>query len=56
MISLGEGDSKKSLSLVLSEDLEGQRTANDGSESPLMRKKETRYFQNFLKFNLIENQ
>ncbi|KAL3997547.1 Calcium-activated SK potassium channel family protein [Acanthocheilonema viteae] len=41
MINLGEQDSKKSLSLVLSEDLEGQRTANDDSESPLMRKKET---------------
>ncbi|CAG9535465.1 unnamed protein product [Cercopithifilaria johnstoni] len=36
----GEQESKKSLSLVLSEDLEGERTANDGSESPLMRKKE----------------
>uniref|UniRef100_A0A1I7VN39 EXS domain-containing protein n=1 Tax=Loa loa TaxID=7209 RepID=A0A1I7VN39_LOALO len=36
-----EQDSKKSLSLLLSEDLEGQRTANDDSESPLMRKKET---------------
>ncbi|KAM3722267.1 Small conductance calcium-activated potassium channel protein [Dirofilaria immitis] len=37
----GEQDSKKSLSLVVSEDLEGQRIVNDDSESPLMRKKET---------------
>ncbi|MCP9262828.1 Small conductance calcium-activated potassium channel protein 1 [Dirofilaria immitis] len=36
-----EQDSKKSLSLVVSEDLEGQRIVNDDSESPLMRKKET---------------
>uniref|UniRef100_A0AAF5Q1Y5 Calmodulin-binding domain-containing protein n=3 Tax=Wuchereria bancrofti TaxID=6293 RepID=A0AAF5Q1Y5_WUCBA len=36
-----EQDSKKSLSLVLSEDLEGQRTTNDDSESPLMKRKET---------------
>ncbi|VDK88757.1 unnamed protein product [Litomosoides sigmodontis] len=37
-----EQDSKKSLSLVLSEELEGQRMVNEDSKSPLMRKKETR--------------
>lgn len=37
----GEQGSKKSLSLVISEDLEAQRTGNDDSESPLMKEKET---------------